>query len=193
MTQPALPQPPPHGLPRVPVRRRHRAPARGNFPGPQRRPLSGRAAGIRQDRAGDPAPAPGGRAWSPSPGSSGSLTLPSRFMLVCAMNPCRCGWYGHPSGRCTCSDSQVEQLYVAAFPAPCWTASICTSRCRPWSTRPCAARNSPRPRPQVTRPGERRPGASEAALCRHRRQLQRLYDPRHDRAVLPAGRRRASG
>ena len=40
--------------------------------------------------------------------ASGSLTLPSRFMLVCAMNPCRCGWYGHPSGRCTCSEAQVE-------------------------------------------------------------------------------------
>lgn len=39
---------------------------------------------------------------------AGSLTLPSRFMLVCAMNPCRCGWYGHPSGRCTCSEKQVE-------------------------------------------------------------------------------------
>ena len=48
---------------------------------------------------------------------SGSLTLPSRFMLVCAMNPCRCGWYGHPSGRCTCSESQVES-YMRRISGP---------------------------------------------------------------------------
>ena len=36
--------------------------------------------------------------------SGGTLHMPSSFMLVCAMNPCRCGWRGHPSGKCTCSD-----------------------------------------------------------------------------------------
>ena len=41
--------------------------------------------------------------------ASGSYTFPSRFMLVCAMNPCKCGWYG--TGRCRCSESSVRQYH----------------------------------------------------------------------------------
>ena len=42
---------------------------------------------------------------------SGTVTFPSRFMLVCAMNPCKCGWHGHPSGRCNCTELSVNNYH----------------------------------------------------------------------------------
>ena len=49
--------------------------------------------------------------------AGGTLHLPARFQLLCAMNPCRCGWRGHPTGKCTCSDREVEK-YVEKISGP---------------------------------------------------------------------------
>ncbi len=36
-----------------------------------------------------------------------SITLPARFTLVAATNPCPCGYYGDPERRCNCTPSQI--------------------------------------------------------------------------------------
>lgn len=36
-------------------------------------------------------------------------TFPARFQLVAAMNPCPCGWQGHPNGRCRCTPDQIRR------------------------------------------------------------------------------------
>ncbi len=38
-----------------------------------------------------------------------TLTFPSEFMLVAAMNPCRCGFYGSQIRECTCSPNEIKK------------------------------------------------------------------------------------
>jgi magnesium chelatase family protein len=41
--------------------------------------------------------------------AAASLTYPGRFMLVAAMNPCPCGYFGDPKRACACTPNQIKQ------------------------------------------------------------------------------------
>lgn len=48
---------------------------------------------------------------------AGSLSYNCSFMLVAAMNPCPCGYYGHPTKQCTCSARAVSS-YLGRISGP---------------------------------------------------------------------------
>ena len=48
---------------------------------------------------------------------AGSLTYPSSVMLVAAMNPCPCGFFGHPTRKCTCAPNAVHK-YLSKISGP---------------------------------------------------------------------------
>ena len=41
--------------------------------------------------------------------TGGSVSYPSNLMVVAAMNPCPCGYYGHPSRQCTCTEASRKR------------------------------------------------------------------------------------
>ncbi len=49
--------------------------------------------------------------------ASGTSSYPCSVMLVCAMNPCPCGYYGHPVRECTCRDGAASR-YLSKVSGP---------------------------------------------------------------------------
>lgn len=48
---------------------------------------------------------------------NGTLTFPSSLILICAMNPCPCGWYGDKDHTCNCSPLEIKR-YMRKLSGP---------------------------------------------------------------------------
>lgn len=49
--------------------------------------------------------------------AKGSITFPAQFLLVAAMNPCLCGYYGSTTRKCKCTPNQIER-YLSKLSGP---------------------------------------------------------------------------
>lgn len=49
--------------------------------------------------------------------AAGTLSYPCSVMLICAMNPCPCGYFGHPTKPCTCPNGAASK-YLSRVSGP---------------------------------------------------------------------------
>jgi magnesium chelatase family protein len=146
------------------------------------------------------------------PLESGTITIsraarqaefPARFQLIAAMNPCPCGYFGHPSGRCRCTGEQVQR-YRGRISGPLLdridmhieVASVAREALRP-DAADATAESSLLVRARVERARERqiqRSGATNAALnnrqvesvCKLSREGQMLVEQAMEKLGLSA-------
>ena len=97
-----------------------------NFAGASRGAVSGRIAGVQAQRAGNDAPAAGGRAGDHfARGGNDDVSL---AIHAGGGDESDAGWKN--AGRIAQFAARNSELSRAAFPGRCWTGLICTSKCR---------------------------------------------------------------
>ena len=114
--------------------------------------------------------------------AAGTVSYPCSFMLVGAMNPCPCGYYGHPKRKCTCSERQVRQ-YLNRISGPLLDRFDLHIEVEPVSFDSLSAKAKADPAA-----GADGSGTTEPAVCRNGHFLQRSDSGRHATGLLSHGR-----
>ena len=112
-----------------------------------------------------------------------SLTFPSSFMLIGAMNPCPCGFYTDPNRECTCTLPQILR-YRSKISGPLMDRIDIHVEVPAVKYRDLTGRRLRGGFRDDQGPGEPRPGCSAGALFGQADLLQRPDDPPSSEKVL---------
>ena len=110
-----------------------------------------------------------------------SVEFPARFQLVAAMNPCPCGYLGHPTKPCRCAPAQIRR-YTARISGPLLDRFDLRVHVPPVE------------REELARmlPGESSERVAARVALARRRQFERLGDGRVNARMTPAETERFS-
>ncbi len=115
----------------------------------------------------------------------GTARYPCQFMLAAAMNPCKCGYLGHPTRECTCTPSAIEQ-YRRRISGPLLDRIDLHVEAMPVEYEALAAEAGGESSCRHPRPRYRRPQGAAGALHRPaRRAVQRPAAGGRTAKILP--------